>query len=85
VRIPTLNSIRCVSAEKQCTLSGDKLFLLDAVSSDPDFADAVTVPDGFVQNSLTIPYPKEKVLYVKLRDDPATIDTANVPIVITQQ
>ncbi len=86
VRIPALSSISCASAsEKQCTLSGDKLFLLDAVSADPDFSGAVTVPDGFVQNSLTIPYPKEKVLFVKLRDDPAMIDTANVPIVITQQ
>jgi hypothetical protein len=81
VRIPVLEGIRCArSAEKQCTLDGDKLFLIDAVSSDPDFTNAVTVPDGFVEAALTIPHPKEKTLYLKLRDDPSTVVTANVPI-----
>ena len=81
VRIPVLEGIRCArSAEKQCTLNGDKLFLIDAVSSDPDFGNSVTVPDGFVQAALTIPQPKGKTLYLKLRDDPTTVVTANVPI-----
>lgn len=81
VRIPNLKAVRCVPAsEKQCTLSGDKLFLIDAVSTDPDFANAVTVPDGFVEATLTIPSPKGKTLYIKLRDDPASIGTANVPL-----
>ncbi|MGA7398381.1 MAG: hypothetical protein WBW38_00065 [Candidatus Sulfotelmatobacter sp.] len=81
VRIPVLEGIHCArSAEKQCTLDGDKLFLIDAVSSDPDFSNSVTVPDGFVEAALTIPHPKEKTLYLKLRDDPSTVVTANVPI-----
>jgi hypothetical protein len=81
VRIPTLKAVRCVPAsQKQCTLSGDKLFLIDAVSTDPDFSDAVVVPDGFVEASLTIPSPVGKTLYIKLRDDPSSIDTANVPL-----
>ncbi len=81
VRIPNLKAVRCVPAsEKQCTLSGDKLFLIDAVSTDPDFANAVTVPDGFVEATLTIPSPKGKTLYIKLRDDPASVNTANVPL-----
>jgi hypothetical protein len=81
VRIPVLEGIRCArSAEKPCTLDGDKLFLIDAVSSDPDFANSVTVPDGFVEAALTIPHPKEKTLYLKLRDDPSTVVTADVPI-----
>ena len=81
VRIPVLEGIRCArDAEKQCTLNGDKLFLIDAVSSDPDFTNSVTVPDGFVQVTLTIPQPKGKTLYLKLRDDPSTVVTADVPI-----
>ncbi|MFZ0197951.1 MAG: hypothetical protein WB523_11880 [Candidatus Sulfotelmatobacter sp.] len=81
VRIPVLEGIRCArDAEKQCTLNGDKLFLIDAVSSDPDFTNSVTVPDGFVQVALTIPQPKGKTLYLKLRDDPSTVVTADVPI-----
>lgn len=71
-------------AEKECTLSGDKLFLIDAVSADPDFSSAVTVPDGFVEAALSIPAPKGKTLYIKLRDDPATVDTAVVPVLNSQ-
>jgi hypothetical protein len=71
-------------ADKQCTLSGDKLFLIDAVSADPDFTNSVTVPDGFVEAALAIPAPKGKALYLKLRDDPGTVDTAVVPILTAQ-
>ncbi|MCU1269688.1 MAG: hypothetical protein JWN74_982 [Acidobacteriaceae bacterium] len=71
-------------ADKPCTLSGDKLFLIDAVSADPDFTNSVTVPDGFVEAALAIPAPKGKALYLKLRDDPGTVDTAVVPILTAQ-
>ncbi len=70
--------------ESECTLSGDKLFLIDSVSADADFTNAVTVPDGFVEAALSIPAPKGKVLYIKLRDDPATVNTAVVPVVTNQ-
>jgi hypothetical protein len=80
VRIPTLRGYSCVPApEAQCTLTGDKLFLLDSVSSDPNFATSVSVPEGFVAEDLTIPQPKSKTLYLKLRDDPATVDVAVFP------
>ena len=86
VRIPMLRAVRCVpGSEKQCTLSGDKLFLLDSVSADADFANPVTVPEGFVEDALAIPPPKGKILYVKLRDDPATIDTVALPVAQSQQ
>ena len=85
---PLVNFVRVPSSEgcalrapreKQCTLSGDKLFLIDAVSADPDFSNSVTVPDGFAEATLVIPPLKGKTLYLKLRDDPATVDTAVVP------
>jgi hypothetical protein len=60
-------------------LFGDKLFLLDSVSADPDFANSVTIPDGFTETTLSIPPLKAKTLYLKLRDDPATINTAILP------
>jgi hypothetical protein len=72
------------SAEKECALTGDKLFLIDAVSADPDFTHPVTVPDGFIEASLAIPEPKNKTLYIKLRDDPGTVDTAVVPMLAAQ-
>ncbi len=81
VRIPMLRAVRCVPGpEKQCTLSGDKLFLLDSVSTDADFTNSVTVPEGFVEDALAIPPPKGKTLYIKLRDDPDTVDTVALPV-----
>ena len=86
VRIPRLNGIRCVSTpENQCALSGEKLFLLDSVSADPEFATSVTVPEGFVDGDLTIPSSKTKTLYIKLRDDPAVVDVATLPTLPAQQ
>ncbi len=71
--------------QKECTLIGEKLFLIDAVSVDPDFANPVTVPDGFVERSLTVPEPKSQTLYLKLRDDPATVSTAVLPALNSQE
>jgi len=86
VRIPKLKGFRCVAApEKQCTLSGDKLFLLDSVSADPDFVTSVAIPEGFVQDALTIPPPKAKTLYIKLRDDPGIVDIAVLPTLTNQE
>ena len=86
VRIPVLEGVRCARGEeKQCMLSGDKLFLINAVSTDPDFANSVTVPDGFVEAELRIPSPKGTTLYLKLRDDPSTVVTATVPMLSTPQ
>ena len=86
VRIPRLDGIRCVSGpDKLCTLSGDKLFLLDSVSTDSGFVNSVTVPEGFVQDALTIPPPKAKTLYIRLRDDPATVDIAVLPMLPASQ
>jgi hypothetical protein len=72
-------------AEQECTLTGDKLFLIDAVSADPDFTTSIAVPDGFVENRLTIPAPKGNTLYIKLRDDPAIVDTAVLPVTEVQR
>ena len=80
VRVPMLKAVHCVPPETQCTLRGDKLFLLDSVSADADFSNPVTVPEGFVEDALAIPPPKGNTLYIKLRDDPATIDTVALPV-----
>jgi hypothetical protein len=80
VRVPTFKGMNCPSdSEKQCILRGDKLFLLDSVSTDADFANSVPVPEGFAQGELAIPVPKDKTLYIKLRDDPSTVDTLTLP------
>jgi hypothetical protein len=86
VRLPRLGGLRCVTApEKQCTLSGDKLFLLDSVSTDYGFVNSVTVPEGFAQNTLVIPSPRQKTLYIRLRDDPTAVNTAVFPLLSSAQ
>jgi hypothetical protein len=70
--------------ESQCTLTGDKLFLIDAISADPDFSSPVTVPDGFIEASLSLSVPRGKGVYIKLRDDPSTVDTVVMPALSAQ-
>jgi hypothetical protein len=95
VRMPELKAVRCTPLAKnaerratpekpelpdtQCTLTGDKLFLIDAISADPDFASPITVPDGFIEASLSLSVPRGKGVYIKLRDDPTTVDTVVMP------
>ena len=75
---------KAASRAQACSLTGERLFLLDAVSPNPDFSDAIVVPDGFVESTLTIPAVKTKTLYLRLRDDPSTIDTAEQPVLPAQ-
>ena len=74
---------KAASRAQACSLTGERLFLLDAVSPNPDFSDAIVVPDGFVESALPIPAVKT-TLYLKLRDDPSTIETAELPVLPAQ-
>ena len=75
VRLPALQTLKCpAQPNQQCRLSGANLFLVDAVSSDAKFSDAVQVPDGFPGFALPVPHPQGGALYVKLRDDPSVVN-----------
>jgi hypothetical protein len=99
VRLPTLTDLHCptgattaaAAAAKQqpCQLTGSALYLIDSVAPDADFANPTPVPEGFVDNTLTIPHPEvtAKALpttpvtfYIRLRDDPTVADTVTLPI-----
>ena len=81
VRIPSLKEVRCPDdPTQQCSLSGSNLFLLDSVASDPQFKNMVPVPLGYVDGSLNVPRPVGTLLYIKLRDDPTTVDTVALPV-----
>jgi hypothetical protein len=81
VRIPTLKEVRCPdSPDKQCTLFGTNLFLIDSVASDAQFTRSVPVPLGFASSTLSVPRPNGTLLYLKLRDDPAVINMAALPV-----
>jgi hypothetical protein len=81
VRLPTLEGLRCpASTEQQCALSGSGLYLLDSISTDPQFQQSMPVPDGFAGSTLNVPHPSGKDLYVKLRDDRSTVNKLELPV-----
>jgi hypothetical protein len=62
----------------QCTLNGTSLFLIDSISSDPQFTHSVSVPDGYTNPTLAVPRPSSGELYLHLRDDPTIANTITV-------
>ena len=85
VRIPSLKEVHCPDEpDKPCTLLGTNLFLIDSVASDAAFTHTVPVPLGFVSGTLTVPRPNGTLLYLKLRDDPSTVNTVVLPVLPEQ-
>jgi hypothetical protein len=81
VRVPTLKEIRCPDeTSKPCSLYGSNLFLLNSVAADAQFKSGVSVPAGYINESLNVPRPYGTRLYVKLRDDPSTAATVALPV-----
>ena len=81
VRLPTLKELRCPDAsDKQCTLQGTGLYLLDSVSTDAQFQQSTPVPDGFAGSTLSVPHPTGAELYVKLRDDRTAVNKVILPV-----
>lgn len=81
VRLPSLKEIRCpFDVSQPCELAGSNLFLIDSVAAEPGFAKPVTVPEGFADETLKVPRPVGTMIYIKLRDDPATTSTAALPV-----
>jgi hypothetical protein len=79
VRLPQFQALKCPYAKDQpCKLTGSNLFLVDAVSGDPQFAHPVQVPDGFPGSVLPVPHPTSGELYVKLRDDPSVVNQVSL-------
>jgi hypothetical protein len=81
VRLPTLTQLQCPADVAQpCTLSGSNLFLIDAISASPSFDDPINVPDGYTGATLTVPHAAAATLFLHLRDDPASVDPATIPL-----
>lgn len=81
VRVPALKEVTCPdSPDKQCNLIGTNLFLLDSIASDSEFKHSAPVPVGFSQSSIAVPRPNGTLLYLKLRDDPASVNYVALPV-----
>jgi hypothetical protein len=82
VRLPVFKDLRCPRPpSRPCILSGSNLFLIGSVSASSDFSNATDVPAEFTGNQLAVPHPSTGVLYLKLRDDPATAQTLTLPVI----
>ena len=81
VRLPSLKDVHCpANPLKPCTLTGDNLFLIDSVSNTHEFTHPMIVPMGFAGMTMQVPRPIGTTLYLKLRDDPATVDLVALPV-----
>jgi hypothetical protein len=81
VRLPVLRDLVCpATPDLACKLSGANLFLIDSVSSERDFHHPVPVPDGFLGSALPVPHPAAGALFVKLRDNPAVVNSTALDV-----
>jgi hypothetical protein len=82
VRLPGFKELRCPrSLARPCMLSGSDLFLAESFAASPSFDNPTDVPPAFTGMDLIVPHPVNGVLYVKLRDDPATVQSVTLPVI----
>jgi hypothetical protein len=81
VRLPGFKELHCPhSVAKLCTLSGTNLFLAASIAATSEFDNATDVPLEFTGTQLSVPHPANGTLYLKLRDDPETVQTLTLPV-----
>ena len=81
VRLPGFKELRCPRAvTKPCTLTGSNLTLATSIGATPEFDNATDVPPDFTGTQLNVAHPANGVLYLRLRDDPATVQTLTLPV-----
>jgi len=81
VRTPSFKELRCPRAvSKPCSLTGNNLFLATAIAATASFDDPIAVPPDFTGVQLTVPHPTAGTLFLKLRDDPTTVQTLTLPV-----
>ncbi|HEX4378727.1 MAG TPA: hypothetical protein VH022_01745, partial [Candidatus Acidoferrum sp.] len=54
--------------------------LIDSVASDQQFAHNAPVPTDFIDSTLSVPHPGDGGLFIKLRDDPSSVNTVTLPV-----
>lgn len=83
VRLPTIDNVHCPSESAQpCTVTGNSLYLVDAIATDAAFTNPTEVPEGFIGTTLSLPRPSRSGFYLRLRDDPAGTNMVTVPVSI---
>jgi hypothetical protein len=86
VRVPGFKELRCPRAVlKPCTLTGANLFLASSIGTTPDFNNATDVPPDFTGTQVMVAHPANGILYLRLRDDPPTVQTLTMPVMPASQ
>jgi hypothetical protein len=81
VRLPGFKDLRCPRAvAKPCMLTGSDLFLATSVGATAELDNATDVPPDFTGTQLIVPHPVNGTLYLRLRDDPETVQTLTLPV-----
>ena len=81
VRLPGFKELRCPhTVTKPCMLTGSNLFLAASISATPEFDNPTDVALDFTGTQLAVPHPVNGLLYLKLRDDPQTVQTLTLAI-----
>src|ERR1035437_7898075 len=81
VRLPGFKELRCPhSMARPCTLTGTNLFLAASIAASTKFDNATDVPPDLTGTQLSVPHPSNGLLYLKLRDDPAPVQTLTLPV-----
>ena len=62
-----------------CTLTGTGLYFIDTIATYEAFTNPTLHPERYVGSSLDVPPPVGAVYYLRLRDDPATVNTVTLP------
>ncbi len=76
VRVPDRLSVECPDTST-CRLRGTSLFLLAQVRSADGHS--ISVPEGYTEDSLAVPYTDYGKVSFTLRDDPAVLQTLRLP------
>ena len=83
VRLPALKELRCPHvASRPCTLTGTNLFLAASVAATEDFGNPTDIPPDFTGGQVAVPHPINGNLFLKLRDDPQTVQTLSMPVTL---
>jgi len=86
VRTPGFKELRCPrNPAKPCALTGTDLFLAASIAATPGFDNATDVPPEFAGTQLSVPHPVNGLLYLRLRDDPDTVQTLAMPVLPATQ
>jgi hypothetical protein len=90
VRLPGFKELRCPrNVTKGCTLTGSNLFLVTEIGVTADLANAAEVAPDFTGTTLMVPNGAHaggtETLYVRLRDDPGTVQVLTLPVTAMTQ